>query len=443
MSDIPSSISSLPEANVSSQLSKKALISWAFYDWANSAFATIIQTFVFAAYFVKSVAPNETIGTAEWGTITGLSAFVVALMSPFLGAIADQGGGRKIWLGVFTLLCIIPTFFMWFIKPSHDYTAMALWLVGIGAVGAEGAYIFYNAMLPELSPPSQLGRWSGWGWGMGYAGGMAALIVSLVVFIQTSKPLIPLDSTEAEPIRATFILTAIWYAVFALPLFIFTPRSPPSGKNIFKASADGAKQLWSTLREIRRYSTIVRFLIAKMLYVDGLATLFAFGGIYAATVFGMEQSEVLQFGIAMNLTAGLGAASLAFLDDRAGSKKVILYSLVGLIIPGTCALFVTAKWQFWLFGLLMCIFVGPVQSSSRALMARMAPPHMRREMFGFYMFSGKATAFFGPLLYGWVTYLTGSLRWGMSTIIILFILGGLVMLTLPRKLEYSPEINSN
>jgi UMF1 family MFS transporter len=417
--------------------STPALLSWALYDWANSAFATLIQTFIFAAYFVKIVAPNEATGAAEWGTITGISAFIVAVISPFLGAVADQGGGRKLWLGAFTLLCIIPTFFMWWVRPSHDYTIMALWLVGIAAVGAEGAYIFYNAMLPELSPPSQIGRWSGWGWAMGYAGGMAALLLSLEFFIQTKRPWIPLDHSQEEPVRATFILTAVWYTVFALPLFVFTPRSPLSGKRFTEAAMGGVKQLWNTILEVRKYSTIVRFLIAKMLYVDGLATLFAFGGIYAATVFGMDEAEVLKFGIAMNLTAGLGAASLAFLDDWVGSKRVILCSLIGLIIPGTFALFVTDKWKFWLFGLLMCLFVGPVQSSSRALMARMAPPHMRREMFGFYMLSGKATAFFGPLLYGWIAYATNSLRWGMSTIILLFIIGGLIILTLPSKLEYS------
>lgn len=429
----------MERSTTSAPASNFVLFSWALYDWANSAFAAVIQTFVFAAYFVNSVAPNPSAGSAAWGTITGLSAFIVAVLSPFLGAIADQCGARKIWLGTFTLLCIIPTALMWHILPSHDYMWLALWYVGIGAVGAEGAYIFYNAMLPELASPSQLGRWSGWGWGMGYAGGMAALVLSLMAFINGGASWFSLDEATAEPVRATFILTAVWYALFSLPLFLFTPRSPSTGKSLGVAAIDGIKQLGQTLRNIRQYKNIVKFLIAKMFYVDGLATLFAFGGIYAATVFGMPQHEVLLFGIAMNITAGLGAAVFAPLDDKIGSKKVILYCLVGLIIPGTLCLLVVDKIHFWALGLFMCLFVGPVQSSSRALMARMAPAHMRREMFGFYMLSGKATAFFGPLLYGWVAYMTDSLRWGMSTIILLFLLGGAIMLTLPKRLEAKDE----
>lgn len=411
------------------------LFSWAMYDWANSSFAAVIQTFIFAAYFVNSVAVNDAVGSAAWGTITGLSALIVALISPFLGAIADQCGARKWWLAIFTLLCVIPTALMWFVMPSPDYTWMALWLVGVGAVGAEGAYIFYNAMLPDLASPSQLGKWSGWGWGMGYAGGMAALLLSLYAFISGDSSFFLFDSDSAEPVRATFVLTAIWYAVFSLPLFLLTPASPRSDKKLGRAAIDGIHQLWTTLKEIRRYKAIVRFLVAKIFYIDGLATLFAFGGIYAASVFGMTQREVLQFGISMNVVAGLGAFAFASLDDHIGSKRVILYSICGLIIPGSLSLFVVEKWQFWTLGLLMCVFVGPIQSSSRALMARMSPAHMRRQMFGFYTLSGKATAFFGPLLYGWTAYLMDSLRWGMSTIIILFIIGGLVMYTLPNKAE--------
>lgn len=390
------------------------------------------------------------IGAAEWGFITGLAALIVAVLSPIVGAAADQSGGRKIWLAGFTWLCIIPTALLWFVKPSPEYTTLALYLVGIGSIGAETAYIFYNSMLPVVAPPSQLGRWSGWGWGMGYAGGTVALVLSLEILIKSNViegiTGFTLNSEMQEPVRASFIMAAIWITLFTMPIFFFTPSSPPSQKSFLQAASDGVHELWSTIREIRRYSNIVRFLIAKLFYVDGLATLFAFGGIYAAAVFNMSQQEVLMFGISLNVTAGIGAAIFACFDDRLGSKRMILFALVGLIIPGTFAIIATTKWQFWMLGLLLGIFVGPVQASSRSFMARIAPEHLRTEMFGFYMLSGKATAFFGPLLYGWISYLSGSLRWGMSSVIFLFIIGSLIMLTVsetPPSVERLKAIKGN
>lgn len=404
-----------------------ALASWAIYDWGNSAFATVIQTFVFAAYFVKSVAPNEAIGSTWWGFVTGFSALVVGLLSPLLGAAADQGGRRKHWLAFFTALCVVPTALLWFIQPSPDFFWPALALVAVGAIGAEGAYIFYNAILPDVAAPNEVGRWSGWGWGLGYVGGMAALVLSLVVFVDTSNAWVSLNSALAEPVRATFLLAAAWYTLFCLPLFFFIPDTPSRNKSLRQSLTDGLGQLCKTFAQIRRYRAIAIFLVAKMLYVDGLATLFAFGGIYAATVFGMDEKEVLLFGITLNLSAGFGAITLACLDDKIGSKRMILFSLAALIALGSMAVVAVQPWQFWMLGLMLGIFVGPVQSSSRSLMAHLAPPHLRNQMFGFYMFSGKATAFLGPLLYGWAVFLSGNLRWGMATVILLFIAGGSLM----------------
>lgn len=415
---------------------RKALISWAVYDWGASAFATVIQTFVFAAYFVNKVADSPASGAAAWGFITGLSALIVALISPCIGAAADQSGGRKIWLACFTLVAIICTALLWYIAPSSDYLTLALVLIGIGSVGAEGAYIFYNAMLPSLAAPSEIGRWSGWGWGMGYFGGTISLIVCLS-FLNVPAIEDFIDQLLGEKVdghlRATFLLAAVWIAVFSWPILVFTPPSPPRETSLVHAFSAGIKQLWNTFGQIYVYSNIVRFLLAKLFYVDGLATLFAFGGIYAASVFEMSSEEVLKFGISLNISAGIGAWIFGCFDDRFGSKRMILISLIGLIIPGTLAVIAISKWQFWVLGIILGIFVGPVQSSSRAFMARIAPPHLRNEMFGFYMLSGKATAFFGPLLYGWITYLTDSLRWGMSSVIFLFIIGGLVMLTVKEQ----------
>lgn len=422
-------------------MGRKALISWAVYDWGASAFAALIQTFVFAAYFVNKVAADPAAGAASWGFITGLSALAVALISPFVGAAADQSGGRKIWLACFTIVAIVCTALLWCIQPSSDFISPALLLVGIGAVGAEGAYIFYNAMLPALAKPSEIGRWSGWGWGMGYFGGMVALVACLVFLNEPSLWIFgnfSLEQFPEGPLRATFLFAAIWIALFSWPILVFTPSSPPRQVSLPTAFSNGVRQLWTTLKEVCLYTNIVKFLIAKLFYIDGLATLFAFGGIYAASVFSMTSQEVLEFGISLNITAGIGALIFAYFDDRFGSKWMILLSLLGLIISGTLAIIAVSKWQFWLLSLALGIFVGPVQSSSRAFMARIAPPHLCNEMFGFYMLSGKATAFFGPLLYGWIAYFTGSLRWGMSTVVFLFVIGGLIMLTVSEK-EKSEE----
>lgn len=412
----------------------KALLAWALYDWASSPFAVIIQTFVFAAYFVKNIAPDEITGSAQWGLVNGISALIVALCSPIFGAAADLGGRRKTWIALFTLLCIIPTALLWYITPNHKNDYSALLLVGIGTVGMEGAYIFYNAMLPDLSPPTTVGRWSGWGWGMGYIGGVVALFIALEAFISQTA-WFPLDHAQQEPIRATFLMTAVWYTLFATPLFLFTPKTPSKGIPFYQAAIEGVKQVVHTLKEIHHYRYLARFYLAKLIYVDGLATLFAFGGIYAASTFNMDEKEIMQFGIGMNVTAGLGAVLFAFVDDRLGGKKMILLSLIGLLIPGTICLLVTTKMQFWIFGLSLCIFVGPLQASSRSYLARIAPPELRNEMFGFYMLSGKATAFAGPLILGWITYLTDSQRLGMSTVMVFFVIGGLIMMTIPNDFE--------
>jgi MFS transporter, UMF1 family len=417
------------------QYPRLVVISWALYDWASSPFSAIIQTFVFAAYFVKSVATNEIIGSAQWGVGASIAGVIVGVLGPIFGAAADLGGRRKVWLAFFTLLCIIPTALLWTIKPSPDYVWLALILVGIGTIGVEGAYIFYNGMLPDLAPPGQIGRWSGWGWGMGYAGGLAALILSLEAFVNTKSPWFGLDRAAAEPVRATFALTALWYAVFAIPLFLFTPDTPSKGKTFYQATIEGGRLVRKTILEVKRYRYLLRFFIAKLFYIDGLTTIFAFGGIYAASTLHMNEQQVLQYGIALNISAGIGAFLLAFFDDPIGGKKMILLSLTGLAIFGMLALFAKSQFQFWIFGLLFGIFVGPIQASSRSFLARISPPELLNEMFGFYMLSGKATAFFGPLFFSWITYQTESQRWGMSTVLLFFLIGGIILSTIPSNLE--------
>ena len=431
-SPLQSSLPGAPE-------NKRALWSWALYDWANSAFFTIILTFVFAQYFSVSVIQDEVAGTRAWGNIVGIAGVVIAILAPILGAIADQSGRRKPWLISFTLLCVVSSAMLWTVTPDQSqFWTAALW-VGLGTLGAEFAFIFYNSMLPDLARPERTGRWSGWAWGLGYVGGIASLVVALYGFIEADGTFFNLDRDAAEHVRATFVLVAVWYLVFALPAFFFIPDRPSTGLSLGAATRAGLVQLKESIAHVRQYRDIVRFLVARMLYTDGLATIFTFGGVYAAGTFNMSPTEVLQFAIALNVTAGLGALGFAWIDDALGGRNTILLSLVGLGCSAFAILVVDGATAFWIWGMILGIFVGPLQSASRSHLARVAPPHLQTQMFGLFAFSGKATAFAGPLLVGWVTSMTDSQRWGMSTILLFLVIGFVLMLKVPateaRKAE--------
>lgn len=405
------------------------LVSWAVYDWANSAFVTVIQSFIFSAYFTRQIAANESSGSALWGNTVSFVGILVAVGGPILGAIADQGGRRKPWIAAFTVICTLCTALLWFMKPGTSAILPALLLVGTAILSFEFAGIFYNAMLPDLVPGDWTGRWSGWGWGLGYAGGLSCLALSLLAFVNSEQSWFFLDRGDAAHIRATFLLVAAWFLLFSLPLFLLTPDRKREDTSWRSAVGKGMRQLYDSLLEVRRHAHIVRFLVARMIFADGLATLFVFGGIYAATVFDMTAKDVLLFGITLNVTAGLGAALFAFVDDRIGARATILVSLAGLAISCLFILTVKDRTLFWAASLVLGIFVGPCQASGRSYMARVAPPGLRNQMFGLFAFSGKATAFAGPFLVGWLTTLSGSQRIGMSTTVLFFLGGFLLMLT--------------
>jgi UMF1 family MFS transporter len=407
--------------------SRRAKVSWALYDCGNSAFSAVIVTFVFATYFSQGIAPNAVDGTADWGWAMTVSALAVAVLSPIFGAIADIGGRRKPWLVVFTLLTIFGSALLWFAQPHHSFITYTLIVVVLANICFEIASVFYNAMLPELVDNAHMGRLSGWGWGAGYIGGLACLIVALLAFVQAPTPLFGLDKESAEQIRVVGPLVAVWLLLFSIPIVLFTPDTKSTGVPKLEAVRRGLKQLYGTFKNLWEHRQTALFLVARMIYTDGLNTLFAFGGIFAAGAFGMPMAEVIKFGILLNITAGIGALAFAWIDDWIGAKPTILIALVGLIISGAIAISVEDVTWFWIAGAFLGIFVGPAQAASRSLMGRIAPPEMRGEMFGLYALSGKASAFLGPFVLGTVTYLTASQRLGMATILVFFVVGGILL----------------
>lgn len=406
---------------------RRGLIAWCTFDWANSAFPTVIVTFVFAAYFAKAVAADEITGTSQWSFAVSISMLVTAVLSPLLGAVADHGGRRKPWVAAFTLLMIVSTALLWFAQPKAPDVVWILFCFALANFAFETGTVFYNAMLPSIAPPAMIGRISGWGWGVGYVGGLACLGTALLLLIRPDPPLFGLDAGTAEPVRATALLVAGWMALFSLPFFLLTPDRPGSGLSAGEAMRRAVATLRHTVVNLRRYRQVALFLLAHMIYTDGLNTLFSVGGIYAAVTFGMDFDELLLFGIALNVTAGAGAFAFGWVDDAIGPRVTVLIALAAIAALGAALLLVDSKALFWAFALPMGIFLGPAQSASRSLMARIAPPEAVTEMFGLFALSGKATAFLGPAVFGWVTALSGSQRVGLSTIIVFLALGAALL----------------
>ncbi len=410
------------------------VLAWCFYDWAAASFSIIVVTFIFATYFTTKVAENEILGTFQWANATSLAGVIIALTSPLVGAIADHGGHHKRWLLFFTAISILATMTLWFAYPNPAYVYTTLASVVIGTIGFEVALVFYNSFLPGLAPKSYIGRISGWGWGFGYLGGIISLSIALFVFVKGSASWLNADT--AEQIRICGPFAAVWFLVFALPMFFLVPEISSKSKPLGEAVHAGCKELFSTLKKLPQEKNILLYLVSHMIYTDGLNTLFAFGGIYAAGTYGLTFEQVLLFGITMNVTAGIGAMSLGWVDDYLGSKLTVIVSLIFLTLFGIPLLFLHDKYVFWAVALLLCLFVGPVQSASRSLMVRLiAEKGMSAEMFGLYSLSGKITAFIGPWLLGTMTLAFASQRVGMATVLVFFVVGALLLLPVKVKQE--------
>jgi UMF1 family MFS transporter len=408
-------------------MNRKA-IAWATFDWANSAFPTVVSTFVIAAYFSQGVAPDPATGQAQWGWMQTVAALCIAVLSPVLGALADNGG-RRAMLAACTLVTAVATALVWFAQPDPSWTLYLLVCVCLATIAFEIGMVFYNAMLPEVTTPEHLGRVSGLAWGLGYGGGLACLAVALVLLIQPDPALFGLDRAASEHVRATALLVGAWTLAFAWPVLLFVPDPPgarlPAAQAIAACLAD-TKRL---VQGLPRRPDMLRFLVARLFYTDGLNTLFAFGAIYAAGVHGMGMESILLFGIALNVTAGLGAAGFGLVDDRIGAKRVVMIALVSMIVLGTALLLADSVAWFWVLAMALGIFMGPAQAASRTLMAQMAPEGQCASHFGLFALSGRITGFLGPAALAAVTAISGSQALGMSTVLVFLALGAVILAT--------------
>ena len=392
---------------------RKEVLAWSFYDFANQPFTTIIVTFIYSAFFVKVIAPNPQIGTAMWANAIAVTAIIVAVLSPILGAIADNGGYRKFFLISFTAICALFSVLLYFPEAGDVFWALTLFI--IANIAFEMGTVFCNSYLPDLSNQENSGSISGFAWGLGFVGGLLALFLALLLF----------DVNNPVELRKINVLVGIWFAVFSIPTFLFL-KDRKKEKLTKKHISDSFATIRKTFNSITYYKQISQFLIARLFFNDGLITIFALGGIYAVGTINFTFEEVMLLGIVLNFAAGFGSFLFGYLEDKIGAKRVINISLIVLIIATFIAYFAPEtnfpKEMFWVAGVLIGLMVGPNQSCSRSLMAQLAPKEKQNEFFGFFALTGKATSFLGPLLFGIITTYY-SQQMALWVVIILFVVG--------------------
>jgi MFS transporter, UMF1 family len=430
---------------------------WAMWDWGSASFNAVVTTFIFSRYIASDLFVDPAIVEAGGDGLTraladnasvvawaiAIAGVFVALLAPIIGQRSDGGGRRKLWVGVNTGVTILAMVGMFFVTPVPEYIWLGAGLLAVGNLFFEFAGVNYNAMLHQVTTKESLGRTSGFGWGMGYVGGIVLLALLLVLFI---FPIASADSGGvlgipngleggALDVRLAVLASAVWFLVFALPLMLRVPELPPTGAVPKRVGiVESYRILFRTIGRIgRRAPKTLLFLIASAVFRDGLSGVFTFGAIIASSVFGFTSTEVILFAIAANVTAGIGTFVGGWADDRFGPKVVIVVSLVVLSLSGLAVLFVEGKGLFWVFGLALSTFVGPVQAASRSFMARITPEGREGEMFGLYATTGRAVSFLAPLLFGIFVTVAGDTRFGILGIVLVLLAGLLLVLPVHPK----------
>jgi MFS transporter, UMF1 family len=410
---------------------RRAVVSWAMWDWGSSAYSTIVVSFVFAPYLTNTVGgPDAALGLsgATWlGISTAAAGVLIAVLAPVTGQRADEGGRRRASLALFTALVIASTLGLFFVKDAPAYLWLGLVLMAAGSVFMEFAYVSYNAMLHQISTPANIGRISGFGWGSGYLGGIVVLLGAYLLFISPEVGLFGVTDAEGLRYRVLAIVVAVWFGIFAIPVLLTVPEVPASRATPL-SYLDSYKKLIRDVRILFRTDRhVVWFLLASAIYRDGLAAVFSFGAVLAVSVYGLSASGVVIFGVAANVVAAVGAFVGGLVEDRIGPKTIILVSLGGLVVSATVLLFASGSTMFWIFGLALCLWVGPAQASSRSFLAQLARPGQEGQLFGLYATTGRAVSFLAPGLFALFSGAFASDRMGIVGIAVVLLGGGVCM----------------
>jgi UMF1 family MFS transporter len=393
--------------------SKKKVFIWTLFDFANTSFSIVVVTFLYAVYFKKVVAEGKAIGDLYWSIGTSLAMIITAIISPVLGAIADYSAGKKRFLLFFTLLCIAATASLFFVGEGSVILGITLFV--LANIGFEAGLVFYDSFLPEITEPKNFGRVSGYGFAMGYLGSLATLAI-IFTFIQ------------AEMIRESFPVAALFFLIFAIPLFIYLKDNRKRKSESVSYFKIGISRVWNTISHLKHYKNLATFLLAYFCYIEGVNTIIFFSGNYASTTLGFTDTELLIFFLTVQTTAIVGSVVLGILADSIGQKKTIIITLIMWLITVLIAYSVHDKNNFYFVGLIAGAAMGSSQSTSRSLMSKLTPPDKKTEFFGFYSFFGKSSAIIGPLVFGFVSFLSGDQRLAIFSIGLFFLVGLLILL---------------
>ena len=408
---------------------KREVVAWSFFDFANQPFTTIIITFLYAPYFADVICSSENInGIGLWSLGISITALFVAFLSPIIGAISDSGGFRKFFFVLSTWICIIATGCLFFFKEGDVYSALVY--VIIANIGFELGCVICNSYLPEIADKKNIGKISGFAWGLGFLGGLISLVILFSLMILLPMIFVNVINLELKIVRFSTIIVAVWFAVFSVPAF-FLVREKKSEKLTKKHINQSFYSLLNTFNDIKKYKKIVRFLVARLFYNDALITIFALGGAYAIETLNFTLTETLVLGIVLNVFACFGSFYFGKIEDSHGVKWCIEISIITLFFAVLLAFIapyfnniLIGKSIFWFSGILIGIMTGPSQSCSRSLMARLTPEEKTNEFFGFYAFTGKATAFLGPFLFALLSVYSPQI--GLLVVVLFFLIGYLI-----------------